>query len=119
MLSIEDEPVPAVDAIRARLADLAEPGRPILSVVRKAAAITGVPVSDILSPSRQAAICWVRWAVMLAASERHSFAGIGRALGRDHTTVIAGVKRARGLRAKDVPFALLVEALSLLPQGEV
>lgn len=98
-------------AIRQRLRDIAEPGRPILSIVHRAAEVTGIAADVLLSPSRDAPVCWVRFAIMLAACRTASQARVGRAIGRDHTSVIHGVKRARELVQTDPAFAMLVDVL--------
>jgi chromosomal replication initiation ATPase DnaA len=57
------------------------------------AAEAGVSAAAILGPRRDKHIAQARQAVMyLARLEGHSLSDIGRAMGRDHTTVLHGIK---------------------------
>lgn len=102
-----------LDVIRDSLAKITEPGRPVLSIVRRAFEITGIEAETILSPSREPAVCWVRFAVVLAAHRAQlSYAQIGRTLRRDHSTIMHAANRARELMQADDGFAALVEVLT-------
>jgi chromosomal replication initiator protein len=72
-----------------------------------------VPELDILSERRNAPAVLARHTVMWLA--RHattlSLPGIGRALGRDHTTVLHGVWRIERDRGLDPAFQKLTDAL--------
>jgi hypothetical protein len=107
-----------VEQIRARVAEIDQgflglPGS-LLAVVQLAGAIADIPHSQILSPSRAPAVCWVRYAVMHVACQgkRRSLSVVGRALGgRDHTTIIYGLGRARELLETDPAFRQLCTML--------
>jgi chromosomal replication initiation ATPase DnaA len=66
---------------------------PIRAIVRQVAKLTGIPQEDILSPKRDRATARARQMVMWKArQEGHSFPAIGKALQRDHTSVLHGVR---------------------------
>lgn len=70
-------------------------------IVRQVADETGVPVADILGPSRIADISSARHTAMARAraierpdgSPRYSLPMIGRVFNRDHTTVLYAVRK--------------------------
>lgn len=103
-----------VALVRDRVAEISSgiPGT-IDSLVRQASRITGVDAELIRGTTRTADVCWVRYAIMLIArDERRSLTSIGHVLGgRDHSTVIKGIQRAKGLYEDDVAFAHLVDLL--------
>lgn len=72
-----------------------------------------VPIDDILSARRTMKITHARQMSMYLAIEHttHSVAGIGRALCRDHTTVIHGHKIITRKRKEDPLVALQVDVL--------
>lgn len=79
-------------------------------VVRAVSAESGVSVTKILSKTRRADVCLARFAVMFALREKGlTLPAIGRALGRDHSTVLHGLNRAAELR-NSVRFKKLVGA---------
>lgn len=68
-------------------------------IARAVAQQNEITLDDILGASRQRAFAWPRQTVMLLASEAgFSNPQIGRFLGRDHTTVLSGVRAARARR---------------------
>jgi len=82
---------------------------PVPEVVRLASVLWNVPVSQLLSPSRKAAVVAARHPIM--AVLYHEFqltlVGIGAELDRDHTTVLHGIRRADPDRV-----AQLIEAVN-------
>ena len=65
----------------------------IRTIIREVAKLTGVPQDDILSPKRDRVTSRARQMVMWKAhKEGHSLPQIGRVLGRDHTSVLHGVR---------------------------
>lgn len=56
----------------------------------------GVKAAEVFGPSRRHPVCRVRWramAVIRAEFPSFTFERIGRIFGRDHTTVIHGLRR--------------------------
>jgi len=63
-------------------------------VIQNASEAWSIPVSDILGPTRRQRACWARWSAMGALRDMGwSTPAIGRALNRDHTTVLYGLGR--------------------------
>jgi chromosomal replication initiator protein len=90
-------------------------GPAVAEIVRIAEGLADLAPGDICGLSRLRGIAWPRQAVMLAlhiGRPSMSYPMIGAKLGgRDHTTIMHGVKRARA-RVEDCPdFARLVDAL--------
>lgn len=89
-------PADALDRIMAvRAAQIASsnPCPPIRYIVHQVAAATGIGVADLLGPSHVRHIAHARQLVMWRAhAEGHSLSSIARALNRDHTTVMYGVR---------------------------
>lgn len=84
-----------------------------ITTIERASAVTGIPVSDLRGPSRVRDICLIRWAAMAAMrSKGMTYPAIGRAMHRDHTTVINGVRQAGRYAARDAEYAQFVDALS-------
>lgn len=86
-----DAPSPAAPPEEATLI---APVPSVMEIVRRTAFEFGVSVTDILGTGRTGDIVPARHRVMwLAARDTYnSLAGIGRILGRDHTTVIHGIR---------------------------
>ncbi|MDT9600051.1 helix-turn-helix domain-containing protein [Sphingosinicella rhizophila] len=82
-------------------------------LVARAEAVTGIEAGSLRARARETLICHVRFAVMALARERGlGLARIAKGLGgRDHSTIISGLKRAEALRA-DPDFAKLLEAIA-------
>lgn len=75
-------------------------GEPILIIAAKVAEMTGVSVKRILSRSRFKRDAHARQLVMYMASKAgYSSPVIGRALGRDHSSVLSGIRREADRRA--------------------
>ena len=86
-------------------------------VIEDCSTITGIAVPQILGRGRSPEVAFARFAIIWAIREElgYSFPRIGRALGRrDHTTILAGYKRAEALRRSDSAFSGLSEQLQLL-----
>jgi len=83
----------------------------IADIQRLVAARMGVTLCDLLS-DRQAPARSRQIAMWLArTTTTASFPAIGRAFGRDHTTVMQACRRVDGLMAADREFAGVVEGL--------
>jgi hypothetical protein len=70
-------------------------------IIRAVADAWGVTVDDLCSPKRHRVFAYPRYAAMAMLQERLGWSSpkIGKLLGgRDHSTVITGIKRAKGLR---------------------
>lgn len=83
------------------------------TVVKRAAWRTGATVAALRGPGRVRRLARARWAVMVVLSDGGlSLTRIGGALGgRDHSTVIHGLRRAEELMPNDTAFAGLVAHL--------
>lgn len=69
--------------------------RPIARVIIEVSKVTGVPVDDILGPSRASHIVRARFAAM-AICRHHlkaKYEAIGMAFRRDHTSIMNAIKR--------------------------
>ena len=85
---------------------------PIAALAHYAASQTGVSVAELRGASREARVVRVRFAVVWAARGLGaSTPQIGRALNRDHTTAVAGIRRAGELRERDPLFRALTDEL--------
>ena len=86
----------------ARAADIANAARPgsVRQAIRDAAAATGVSVDDLLGRSRLRGITQARHLAMFMARETGAkYQVIARVFGRDHTTIIHGVRAEAARRA--------------------
>lgn len=82
-------------------------------MIEAAAAHAGATVNELLSRRRSKPLVRARFAVIEAARRvtSYSLPQIGRELGgRDHTTVMNGLKRAQALVRTDPAFAALVQS---------
>lgn len=78
----------------------------------KAAELAEIGVGDIYGPSRSRDIAWTRFAVMSEAQRRgYSLSRIGDALGRDHTSIMHGIRRAQELSGTDADMRDMLDAL--------
>lgn len=78
------------------LADPSELPVTVREVVARIASERALAVSDVLGPSRCRNVAEARWAIWAILRKRgYSFPRIGQLFGRDHTTVIHGVRRLR------------------------
>lgn len=76
-------------------------GPVVHSVIARVALETGISVEDIQGDRKAAPICAARFRVYAEAhAAGASYAAIGRALGRDHTTVMAGAARYRSMQVQ-------------------
>jgi chromosomal replication initiation ATPase DnaA len=82
-------------------------------LAERASEITAIPLADVLGDGRTRNLAWTRFAVILVASENGKTSPqIGRVLGgRDHSTIIAGYRRAQHLAVSDPYFACLLALL--------
>jgi len=115
--SLLDRTVGSIEVKRSRL-DLAVPfprrvyrdwikvGCPksMADIIADVSKRTGVPVHDIKGPSRFRSIVRARHMFMTEAYEtgRFSLPQIGRFLGRDHTTVLHGIRQHKSRQTYDV-----------------
>lgn len=82
----------------------------------------GVTPGDLYGPSRKRSCSWPRFAAMdlLYAQDGWSTVMVGKQLGgRDHTTVLTGIKRAKGLRATFADYRNRYEAAHIALAGGV
>lgn len=85
---------------------------PIARVISACATYYGVRVDEIKSPSRLAHHVRARHAAMYLAHLRgHSYAALGMAFGRDHTSVVAAYRKFCRDHADDEDLAALDAAL--------
>jgi hypothetical protein len=92
----------------------------VRNIQRQVAADFGIELERFYSRSRLRADCWPRQYAMLLARELTplSLTVLGRLFGRDHTTVISGLRSAQRRVAADRNLALKIEARKLLLQCE-
>lgn len=96
-----------------------------MSLVDRAALITGVDPSCVIKWDRRRPVVRTRWAVMWALRQMGlTQTSIARHVGQqDHTTVIHGVREAERLRGEDQDFKVLTDHLLIygrsLQQEEV
>lgn len=91
-----------------------------LRILAAVADAFGVTVGDLCSPSRRRPYSWPRFAAMdlLYAQPGWSTVMVGKQIGgRDHTTVLAGIKRAKGLRATFPDYRHRYEAAHIALNG--
>lgn len=99
-------PKPAPAAVR-------PPPRTVLSVIVDAVAEAfGVTSYHLYSPGRAKPFCRARFACYLLASDRCrlSLNQIGKRIGRDHTSVMHGIRRARRLYEHDADWRAKFDA---------
>jgi chromosomal replication initiation ATPase DnaA len=85
------------------------PGRSTVEAIcRHVAEATEVAVKDLTGANRSPAAIRARWIAMRALRDRcMPVVSIGKALGRDHTTVIHGLRRFDEIAAEDPRYAAL------------
>lgn len=77
-----------------------QPAMPIARIVSEVAAEFGIEVTVILGRSRVREVAFARQEVYMRAREAgHSFSKIGREMGRDHGTIVCGIKSVQMRRA--------------------
>lgn len=86
----------------------------IASLVDRAVELTCIPRGDIVGPAKYREASYTRFAIIRVAKDSgRTFTQIGRALGRDHTTILAGYRRALELERTDADVAELIRLLRL------
>lgn len=87
--------------------------QPIRTIIERTAEAFGVPVAQITGERRQGRIIVARHVAMALARDLTSagFPRIGRAFGRHHTTIMAGVRRCEERLVADPDLAARVNAL--------
>lgn len=85
----------------------------IREVINKAGQLYGVSSDDILGKSRAAELIKPRFAVYYLLNKRLglSHVEIGKIMQRDHTSVMAGIKRAEELIGSEPLFAMALNAI--------
>lgn len=99
----------------------ARPRATIDSVKRVVCAEFGITHTDLISPRRLHQVCRPRQAAMLIAAREtlSTLHEIGRRLGgRDHTTVLHGVRKMEALIAQDAELAARVARCTARVRGE-
>lgn len=87
-------------------------------IVRAVEMVTGIRQDDLLGPSRYMRLCVPRWMAWYLA-RRHtasSYPKIARYFGKDHSTVISGIRRVEAIQAQDpaiLACVTSVEAVAL------
>jgi len=84
-------------------------GRVIDQIIRETAERHGYSVNELKSPARYASLCRARFEAMWLAHQvrrpdgtrLYSLPQIGRAFGRDHTTVINAIRRHEAFMAAE------------------
>ena len=118
--SLEDDVAALKALVTTPAGDEAEPSRrPLLRIVAcitACARVWNVPVETIQSVRRDRRYAWPRQAAMYLARElgHHSLLRIGRAFGRDHSTVLHAVRATAARRHANPDFAAMVQAAAAL-----
>lgn len=74
-------------------------GGTVQKIVREVSASSGIPVDDLLGRSRKPHIAQARFLCWYVAREHGmSLQQIGRAFGRDHSTIVHGIQREAAAR---------------------
>ena len=90
-------PSPYFAANADRLSEWANVPLQLAQLVAKAADEADITLQRLRSPVKRADIVRVRWNIAREARRlNYSYSTIGRALNRDHTTVIYGIRRGLG-----------------------
>lgn len=106
-----------VEAYRRAGIPLPSENKQIGRIVQFASVAFGVSDGAILGPTRSERICKARFAIAWVAQEGFglSSVAIGRALGdRDHSTVLAAIKRANAWREADPDYREVTDGLLAL-----
>ena len=84
---------------------------PVPRVAKAAAQLWNVPLDQLLSPSRKAAVVAARQPVMAVLYNTFGLclADIGAELDRDHTTILYGIRRADPARVAQLTEAVTQE----------
>ena len=86
---------------------------PVRCILCMAAEAWGLATADLLSARRTRDLIEPRWATVWVARQTlpHSLPMIGRALNRDHTTIMSSLRRADRLRQRDWRFRRITDAM--------
>lgn len=97
-------PAPSMPVSAARMAP---------ALTKRAAALFGVSVAEIMGDGRRVAISRARWAICWVMRERWGFTAnsIGNALNIDHTTVLYALDRVDELRRTDANYCRATDGL--------
>ena len=100
------------DGLKGLVASL-DRSRPVPLTIGMAAFLFGVSRRQIVGAGRDAETVQARFAVIWAARTAFnvSHPRMARALGRDHSTIVVGFRRARQLRDSDPDFRVRSDAL--------
>jgi chromosomal replication initiation ATPase DnaA len=81
---------------------------PVPRVAKAAAELWNVPLDQLLSPSRKAAVVAARQPIMAVLYHKFqlTLVGIGAQLNRDHTTILYGIRRADPARVAQLTEAV-------------
>ena len=80
----------------------------LTGLINAAAMVTRSSATDIKSHQRNRYLVRIRWAIWYLAQGHYSYAGIARAFGRDHATVIYGCQQSHKLIETDGLFRDMV-----------
>lgn len=92
----------------------------IKAILRATATAFEVGVGEMMDPSRTRRLAHPRFAAMILMRKlaRLSLPSIGRVLHRDHTTCLAGIKKANTLRHTDADFRRRSIAIAQALRGQ-
>lgn len=93
-----------------------QPPLRMMAAITACARVWDVPVEAIQSVRRHRRYAWPRQTAMYLSRElgHHSLLRIGQAFGRDHSTVMHGVRATAARRDADPDFAAMVQAAAAL-----
>lgn len=82
----------------------------VADIVAAVSAVSGVPEADLIGPGRSASVARARQVCYhIARAEGHTLSRIGRALGgRDHTTVLEGLRQVHERALLDAELRQLI-----------
>lgn len=86
-------------------------------IMRAAAALSDTPIERIRFTQRTGNLVEIRTAISIVARRRKlSFPEIGRAIHRDHTTVMSGIASKRALKPEVLDLVAKIEAVVCEPE---
>lgn len=90
------------------------PAERLAGILQLVAVEAGLPPELIRGECRQRELVQARWLVMALAQRclGYSLPRIGRLMGRDHTTVLHGIRSLAALARADATLAARIEALA-------
>lgn len=91
----------------------------LANIQKRVAAYYNLSLEELLSASRKATVALPRQVAMALALDltKHSTTEIGRAFGRDHTTVLHASNKIKGLQEKDSAFSEEYKGLVMILTG--